>query len=111
MYAIVQSGGRQHRVAKGEKFITWLPDGLKFKTDDSVKMDKVLGFGNKDSFVFGTPFVNGVVKCKVVRAFKQDKILVFKKHRRKRYRRLNGHRQQCVELLCEKIDCKDKGKK
>ncbi len=106
MYAIVQSGSGQHRVAKGKKFITWFAQSSHLKANDSVTIDKVLGFGKEGSFVSGSPFVDGVVKCKVVRAFKQDKVLVFKKHRRKRYRRLNGHRQQCVELLCEKIDCK-----
>ena len=106
MYAIVQSGGRQFKVSCGEKIITSLKDPFQFEAGKLVKIDTVLGFGDGNTFKVGSPFVGGVVHFKVLRAFKQNKVLVFKKNRRKRYRRLNGHRQQCVELICEKIDCK-----
>ncbi len=106
MYAIIQSGGRQYKVSPGEKITTYHKDCFKLEANQPVKIDKVLGFGDNNTFKAGSPFVDAVAHFKVLRAFKQKKVLVFKKNRRKRYRRLNGHRQQCVELVCEKIDCK-----
>lgn len=106
MYAIVQSGGRQYRVSRGEKIITYLKDSSKFEPNEAIKIDTILGIGDGDNFRTGSPFVDAVAHFKVLKSFKDKKVLVFKKNRRKRYRRLNGHRQQCVELVCEKIDCK-----
>jgi len=88
MYAVIKTGGKQYRVKEG----------------DLLEIEK-LGAekGQKINFV-GTPVVeNAVVRAEVVENYKGDKVLIFKKKRRKQYRRTKGHRQELTKVRIEKI--------
>ena len=87
MYAVIKTGGKQYKVASG----------------DVVKLEKIAGEEGKEVVfnevlalddTIGTPLVAGaIVKAKVLKQTRDDKIIVFKKKRRQNYRRKNGHRQ------------------
>ena len=109
MYAIMQSGGKQYKVSVNSKVtldIQKESDLSKLKAGNVVKFNKILGCGDGGKFVSGNPFIEGEVHLKVLKVFKDKKVLVFKKNRRKRYRRLNGHRQTYISFSCDKINCK-----
>ena len=94
MYAIVEIQGQQFKAEAGQKlYVHYLGDQA--KAGDSVDFDKVLLVDADGTVTVGAPTVEGAkVVCEVIRPLvKGDKVLVFKKKRRKGYRRLNGHRQ------------------
>tara|TARA_B100001105_G_scaffold179011_1_gene144381 strand:+ start:1120 stop:1431 length:312 start_codon:yes stop_codon:yes gene_type:complete len=101
MFAVIENGGKQHKVAKGDHLQVELLNG---DEGSKVEFNKVLMIVNgKDSKV-GTPFLEKAkVTGKVVRHGKSDKIKVFKMKRRKDYRRTQGHRQSFTEVLIEAI--------
>lgn len=102
MYAIVDIAGQQFKVEKGRRiFVHRLP----FEKGDSVEsIGKVLLLDNEGDVKVGTPYVEGVnVKATIVDHVKADKVLVFKKKRRKGYQKLNGHRQCLTQILIEEI--------
>jgi large subunit ribosomal protein L21 len=101
MYAIVNIAGQQFKVAKGNKvFVHCLPG----KTGDEVRFDKVLLISNDNKVNVGTPYLpDAVVLAQIVSQLRGDKVLVFKKKRRKGYQKLNGHRQNFTEILIEDI--------
>ncbi len=100
MYAVVEIGGHQHKVAKGDVIYV---NRLQADEKKSVTFDRVLMIGGKDVKV-GTPQVeNAKVKAKVVSHLRDDKIIVFKKKRRKGYRKKQGHRQDLTQLQIENI--------
>ena len=91
MYAIVEIAGKQFKVEKDQKLYV---HRLKEDEGKKVTFDKVLMIANKDKVSFGSPIINGAqVGAKVLKHLKSDKIIVFKKKRRKGYRVKNGHRQ------------------
>ena len=101
MYAIVEIAGQQFKVAKDQKVFV---HRLKGEEGDSVSFDKVLLTGDGDTITLGAPAIDGgLVSAKITRHLKGDKVIVFKKKRRKGYRVKNGHRQQLTELLIEGI--------
>ena len=91
MYAIIQTGGKQYKVAKGDKIqVELLPADL----DSTVSFDKVLMLNNEGHVEIGMPYLeNAQVFGKVVNLGQKDKIKVVKFRRRKRYTRTAGHRQ------------------
>jgi large subunit ribosomal protein L21 len=96
MYAVVVAGGKQHRVREGELLKVEKIEG---DIGSSLVLDRVLMIGGGDVAKIGTPVVSGAeVKAEIVRHGKDKKILVFKKRRRKNYRRLYGHRQPYTHL-------------
>ena len=96
MYAVIESGGKQHRVTEGE--ILQL-EKLEAATGDKVKFDKVLMVGEGASVKIGTPYVEGgQVTAEVLKQGRGKKIHVIKFHRRKNYRKLQGHRQWFTEV-------------
>ncbi len=102
MYAIVEIGGQQFKVEAGKKiFVNRLPDAK----DAKVEFDTVLLVDNDGKVKVGSPYVKGaVVKATVLDdTCKADKVLVFKKIRRKGYKKLNGHRQYLTKLQIEEI--------
>ena len=101
MFAVIENGGKQHKVAKGDHLQVELLTG---DEGSKVEFNKVLMIvDGKDSKV-GTPFLEKAkVTGKVVRHGKSDKIKVFKMKRRKDYRRTQGHRQNFTEVLIEAI--------
>ena len=101
MYAIVEIAGQQFKVAKDQKlFVHRLQD----KEGSKVSFDKVYLLDDGKKVTVGAPAISGAaVEAKIVGHLKGDKVIVFKKKRRKGYRVKNGHRQALTELIVEKI--------
>ena len=101
MYAIVEIAGQQFKVAKDQKlFVHRLQD----KEGSKVSFDKVYLLDDGKKVTVGAPAISGAaVEAKVVGHLKGDKVIVFKKKRRKGYRVKNGHRQALTELMVKKI--------
>ena len=102
MYAIVEIAGQQFKVAKDQKlFVHRLAD----KEGSKVSFDKVFLLDDGKKVSIGAPAITGAsVDAKVISHLKDDKVIVFKKKRRKGYRVKNGHRQSLTELVIEKIN-------
>lgn len=101
MYAIVEIGGQQFKVQKDQKLFVNLMTG---EEGSEIELDQVLLFANGADIQVGTPIVDGVtIKAKVLAHVKADKILVFKKKRRKGYQKKNGHRQPLTQIQIEEI--------
>ncbi|MAZ27847.1 MAG: 50S ribosomal protein L21 [Cytophagaceae bacterium] len=107
MYAIVEIAGQQFKVAKDQKIYV---HRLAEDEGANVSFDKVLLTGDGDNVTLGAPAIEGaLVGAKVVRHLKGDKVIVFKKKRRKGYKKKNGHRQYLTQL--EILDISIDGKK
>ena len=101
MFAIVEIAGQQFKVAKDQKVFVHRLDA---KTGDKVSFDQVYMLADGDNITVGAPAVaNASVEAKVVRHLKDDKVIVFKKKRRKGYRVKNGHRQSLTEIVIESV--------
>ena len=101
MFAIVEIAGQQFKVAKDQKVFVHRLDA---KTGDKVSFDQVFMMADGDKVTVGAPAVaNASVEAKVVRHIKDDKVIVFKKKRRKGYRVKNGHRQSLTEIVIESV--------
>ena len=101
MFAIVDIAGQQFKVAKDQKVFVHRLDA---KTGDKVSFDQVFMLADGDKVTVGAPAVaNASVEAKVVRHLKDDKVIVFKKKRRKGYRVKNGHRQSLTEIVIESV--------
>ena len=101
MYAIVDIAGKQFKVAKDQYIYAPKLEG---EAGASVKFDKVLVVGGGDGLKIGTPAVGGItVSAKILEHVKGDKVIVFKKKRRKGYVKKNGHRQQYTKVQIESI--------
>jgi len=105
MYAIVEIKGQQFKAEEG-KFLYVHHLGEEVKEGDAVAFDKVLLLDADGDVKVGAPAVEGVkVNCEVlVPLVKGEKVIVFKKKRRKGYRRKNGHRQQFTKVLVKSIE-------
>jgi large subunit ribosomal protein L21 len=101
MYAIVEIAGQQFKVVQDQKlFVHRLTD----KEGSKVSFDKVFLLDDGKKVSVGAPAITGAsVEAKVVSHLKGDKVIVFKKKRRKGYRVKNGHRQALTELVIKKI--------
>ena len=96
MYAIVEISGRQFKVEKKQKLFVNRLDAQEGK---KVSFDNVLMVNDGTKFSVGTPNVSGAqVDAKVLKHLKSDKVIVFKKKRRKGYKVRNGHRQAITEI-------------
>ena len=101
MYAIVDIAGQQFKVAKDQKVYVHRLDA---KTGTTVSFDQVLLLDDGGKVTIGAPAIaNASVEAKVVKHVKDDKVIVFKKKRRKGYRVKNGHRQSLTEIVIESI--------
>ena len=101
MYAIVEIAGKQFKVTKDQHIYAPLMAG---EAGSSVELDNVLLMGDGDSIDVGTSAISGArVAATVVEHVKDDKVIVFKKKRRKGYRKKQGHRQQYTKLLIDDI--------
>ena len=91
MYAVFQSGGKQHRVSEGQ---TIRLEKLDIATGEVVEFDQVLMIANGEDVQIGAPLVSGgVIKAEIVAHGRGDKIKIVKFRRRKHYRKQQGHRQ------------------
>ena len=101
MYAIVDIAGQQFKVQKKQQLFVHRLEG---NEGDSVKFDKVLLIDNDGKVDVGLPTVKGsTVTAKILSHAKADKVLVFKKKRRKGYAKLNGHRQHMTKIEIQDI--------
>jgi large subunit ribosomal protein L21 len=109
MYAIVEIAGQQFKVEEGKKIFVHKLD-LEEGTD--VEFDKVLLIENGDRVIVGEPVIkDALVEGKVVDQVRGEKVLVFKKKRRKGYQKLNGHRQYFTHVEIVSIHEKAEGRK
>jgi large subunit ribosomal protein L21 len=96
MYAIVEIAGQQFKIEKDQKLFV---HRLKEEEGDTLSIDKVLLFGDGDNITLGAPAIEGAfAEAKVLGHLKGDKVIVFKKKRRKGYRKKNGHRQYLSQI-------------
>ena len=108
MYAIVDIAGQQFKVEKDQKLFV---HRLEVEEGKKVSFDKVLMIDSGSKVSIGDPVVKGAsVDAKVVAHVKGDKVLVFKKKRRKGYQKLNGHRQYMTQIVIEGISEKGAAK-
>ena len=101
MYAIIETGGKQYKVAEGDTlFIEKLP----VEAGDTVKFDKVLAVLDGENTKFGAPAVEGAsVEATIVKNGKGKKIRIFKYNAKKGYRKRQGHRQPYTKVTIGKI--------
>lgn len=101
MYAVIKTGGKQYRVAAGEKLkIEQIPA----EVGAEITLDQILMVGEGESVKIGAPFVAGAsVKATVLSQGRHDKIKIFKMRRRKHYQKHQGHRQNYTEIRIDGI--------
>ncbi|MBK7470710.1 MAG: 50S ribosomal protein L21 [Betaproteobacteria bacterium] len=102
MYAVIKTGGKQYRVAPGEKLkVEQIPADI----GSEVVIDQVLLVGDGDAVTVGKPLVAGAtVTTKVLAQGRGVKVTIFKMRRRKHYQKHQGHRQNFTELSIESIN-------
>jgi large subunit ribosomal protein L21 len=102
MYAVIQTGGKQYRVTPGDVLDIELLPG---REGEAIRFDRVLMIaGGEDAIQVGNPLVAGaLVNASLVRELRGPKIRVFKKKKRKQYRRTNGHRQDLLRVRIDDI--------
>lgn len=102
MYAIVEIAGQQFKVEKGRKLYV---NRLKGDEGSSLSLDKILLTDNDGQVKVGSPAVKGAtVTATILKHLKDDKVIVFKKKRRKGYQVKNGHRQYLTQIQIEEIN-------
>ncbi|MBT6579921.1 MAG: 50S ribosomal protein L21, partial [Cellvibrionales bacterium] len=95
MYAVVESGGKQHRVIEGE---TLKVEKLDLATGETLTIDQVLMVGEGESVKVGAPYVDGgKVTAEIISHGRHDKVTIVKFRRRKHHRKQMGHRQWYTE--------------
>ena len=108
MYAVIKTGGKQYRVAAGEKIKV---EQIAADVGQEITFDEVLAVGNGAELKVGTPLVSGAtVNATVVAHGKHDKVRIFKMRRRKHYQKRQGHRQGYTELEIGTINGAGKSK-
>jgi large subunit ribosomal protein L21 len=101
MYAIVEIAGQQFKVSKDQKVFVHRLEG---KEGDAVTFAKVLMLDIDGTVTLGAPAIEGAsVEAKVLQHLKGDKVIVFKKKRRKGYKKKNGHRQSLSQIVISTI--------
>jgi large subunit ribosomal protein L21 len=101
MYAVIVTGGKQYRVKEGDVLSV---EKLNIEPGRKAQFDRVLLIEDGDDIQVGTPVLdNAMVLALVLENFKDEKVLVFKKKRRKQYRRTRGHRQPLTKIRIARI--------
>ena len=109
MYAIVEIAGLQYKVEKDQRLYV---NRLNVEAGKKVKFDRVLLIEEKGDLKVGAPVIDGaVIEATVNSEVKGDKVLIFKKKRRKGYQKMNGHRQIFTSITINKITAKAPAKK
>jgi large subunit ribosomal protein L21 len=104
MYAVIKTGGKQYRVAPGEKLkIEQIPADI----GSEIVLDQILMVADGEAVTVGTPLISGAtVKATVVAHGRGDKVQIFKMRRRKHYQKHQGHRQNYTEIRIDGITAK-----
>ena len=103
MYAVIETGGKQYRVAQGDVIEIERAE-VTGKAKKAIKFDRVLMVSGDKGVKVGDPVVGGAkVTGKLLDEIRGQKVMVFKKKRRKGYKRLRGHRQELMRVEIEKI--------
>ena len=101
MYAVIKSGGKQYRVAAGDKIKV---ESMQGDVGEQVRLTDVLTVGDGDQVRLGTPFLSGAaVLATVLGHGRHDKVTIFKMRRRKHFQKHAGHRQNYTELRIDSI--------
>ena len=101
MFAIVRTGGKQYRVGVGDQITV---ERIVGDVGAEIELGDVLAIGGDETPVIGTPIVpDAAVRARIVQQPRGTKVIVFKKKRRKNYRRKRGHRQELTVLKIEEI--------
>ena len=101
MYAVVETGGKQYRVAIGQQVDVEKLEGVE---GDQITLDRVMLVAGDGQARVGAPVVEGArVMATIDRQFKDDKVIVFKMKANNRYRRTRGHRQRLTRLTIQDI--------
>ena len=101
MYAVIKSGGKQHKVSEGEEILL---EKISLDEGDVIEFSEVLAVNKDGNLNVGKPLLEGaVVKGKVLNHLKTKKITVIKMKRRKDYRKKQGHRQNLTKVKIESI--------
>lgn len=109
MYAIVEIAGQQFKVSKDQKVYV---HRLQAEAGSKISFDKVLLIDDNGAVTIGAPAIEGAeISAKILEHLKGDKVIVFKKKRRKGYKVKNGHRQYLTEILVEGISANGNAKK
>lgn len=104
MYAVIKTGGKQYKVAAGDKVKV---EKLTGDVGSTVVIDKVLLIADGETTTIGAPLVAGAkVNATVVSHGRGDKVMIFKMRRRKHYRKTQGHRQSYTEIKIDTISAK-----
>ncbi|MGL4767022.1 MAG: 50S ribosomal protein L21 [Formosimonas sp.] len=102
MYAVIKTGGKQYRVAVGQKLKI---EQITADIGQQVTLNEVLAIGSGESLVLGAPLVSGAsVVAKVLSQGRHDKVRIFKMRRRKHYQKRQGHRQNYTEIQIETVN-------
>jgi large subunit ribosomal protein L21 len=108
MYAVIKTGGKQYKVAAGDYLKVEKLDG---DIGSKVVIDKILMLADGNDVTIGSPLVAGAkVNATVLSHGKGDKVMIFKFHRRKHYRKTQGHRQSFTEIKIDDINGKGAAK-
>jgi large subunit ribosomal protein L21 len=100
MYAVIKTGGKQYRVKAGQ---TVRLEKLAGEVGSKVELGNVLMVEDGGEVQMGNPLPNAKIEVTILETDRADKIIVFKKKRKKQYRRTNGHRQSFTAVRIEKI--------
>ncbi len=102
MYAVIKTGGKQYKVAVGEKLkIEQIPAGI----GEAYTLNEVLAIGSGEALKVGTPLLTGAsVQAVVLSQGRHDKVRIFKMRRRKHYQKRQGHRQNYTEIQIQSIN-------
>lgn len=101
MYAVIRTGGKQYKVSEGQRIRVEKING---DVGETISIGEVLLLGKEEGVEVGNPVVPGAsVEAEILSHGKGEKIYVFKKKRRKGYRKMKGHRQWYTELLIKEI--------
>ena len=101
MYAVIKSGGKQHKVSEGEEILL---EKISMDEGETIEFSEVLAVNKDGALNVGKPLLEGaIVKGKVINHLKTKKITVIKMKRRKDYRKKQGHRQNLTKVKIESI--------
>ena len=102
MYAVIKTGGKQYKVAAGEKIKI---EQIAADVGQEITIDQVLAFGAGAELTVGTPLVTGAnVVATVLAQGRHDKVRIFKMRRRKHYQKRQGHRQNFTEIQISAVN-------